>query len=360
MCVAALVLSRLEAAGFHPCEQLHRGQEVVLLRFPKEAVRLTNLVKRCGARWSRTHACWWLPADALMHNKLLQEIGYPLPEEHQQAVIRYKECLLLKAYSAATAKNYVGCLLPFLYTFRAEKPDGLSKEAIEQYLLELLMRGMAETTVNMHINALKFFFEVVYSKPQEYYNVLRPKRRIQNVTVFSADEVRRILEAISNPKHCAMIMIAYAAGLRVSEIVNLRLQDVDSERMVLHIRQSKGKKDRQVMLSVQLLETLRAYYKCYTPKGYLFEGQEGGPYATRSVQKIIADAKERSGVKRTGSIHALRHSFATHLLEGGTDLRIIQSLLGHNDLKTTLRYTHVSTALISGIVSPQDKLHLKR
>lgn len=359
MAVHSDILSRLGAAGLVPCVVVHRGQEGVLLRFPKEAVQLAKLVKSCGARWSRTHNCWWLLGETLAHGKLLQHIGYPLPLIHQQAVKRYEECLKLKAYSPATAKNYLACLLPFLYYFRnAARPSLLSKREVEPYLLGLLQRNMAEATVNMHINAIKFFFEVVCGKPREFYDVLRPKRRVQNVTVFSADEVRRIILAIDNKKHRAMIMLAYAAGLRVSEVVGLRICDIDSDRMVLNIRQAKGKKDWQVVLSSQLLQVLREYYKEFRPKTFLFEGQEGGPYSKRSVQAIVTAAKQKSGVRKEGNVHALRHSFATHLLEGGTDLRIIQTLLGHNDLKTTLRYTHVSTATISKVISPLDKLNL--
>ena len=350
---------RLAAAGFviEVCQ--HRGTDVVLLRFLKEQTHLTKMVKGAGGLWTRTHSCWYLPRHKLEQSGLLKSIGYVLPGGSIEAVRRFKQCLELKAYSKSTIRNYTDCLLPFLFHYRERRVSDLPKHEIESYLLGLLReRRLAETTVNMHINAIKFFYEIVCERPKEYYDVLRPKRRVQNVTVFSADEVRRIIQAIANAKHCLMIMIAYAAGLRVSEICALRIKDIDSARMVLHIRQSKGKKDRQVVLSPTLLAAMRDYYKAYRPKEFLFEGQEGGPYSPRSIQLILATAKKRSGVKREGSIHALRHSFATHLLEGGTDLRIIQELLGHNDIKTTLRYTHVSTAIIGKVVSPLDKLGL--
>lgn len=156
-----------------------------------------------------------------------------------------------------------------------------------------------------------------------------------------------------------MLMIGYAAGLRVSEIINLKIKDIDSERMMLHVRNAKGKKDREVILSETLLTILRDYYKSYKPKEFLFEGQQGGAYSTRSLQLILKEAKQKAGVKKEGSIHAFRHSFATHLLEGGTDLSIIQKLLGHNDIKTTLRYTHVSKVELQKVISPLDKLTLK-
>jgi site-specific recombinase XerD len=209
------------------------------------------------------------------------------------------------------------------------------------------------------VNAIKFYLEQVTKKHKEYYKMQRPKKPIQNPTVFSENEIEKIINAITNEKHKAMIMIGYAAGLRVSEIVNLHIADIDSQRMQIHIRNAKGKKDREVILSKTLIEVLRNYYKIYKPKIFLFEGQSKGAYTSRSINSIIHMAKQKAGVKKKGSVHALRHSFATHLLEGGTDLSIIQKLLGHNDIKTTLRYTHVSNAAIGKIISPLDKLNLK-
>jgi len=167
-----------------------------------------------------------------------------------------------------------------------------------------------------------------------------------------------MLKACENLKHKTMLCLSYACGLRVSEIVNMKIRDIDSKRMVITIRQSKGRKDRQVMLSEKLLILLREYYKQYKPVLWLFEGQFGGEYSIRSVQKVLERVKEKSGVKKKGSIHALRHSFATHLLEGGTDLISIKELLGHSSLSTTAIYTHVSKKQISKIQSPLDKLDL--
>ena len=152
-------------------------------------------------------------------------------------------------------------------------------------------------------------------------------------------------------------MTGYSAGLRISEIINLRIKDIDSSRMVITIRRAKGKKDRQVPLSVKLLEQLRLYYKTYKPKVYLFEGADGGQYATRSLQNVFQSAKKSSGNNKPGGIHSLRHSYATHLMEAGTDIRIIQELLGHNSIKTTQRYTHVSKQQIGKVQSPLDKLN---
>ena len=153
-----------------------------------------------------------------------------------------------------------------------------------------------------------------------------------------------------------MLCLAYAGGLRVSEVINLKLKDIDSKRMVITLRAAKGKKDRQVMLSEKLLELLREYFKEYKPKVWLFEGQYGGQYSARSVQEVIKQTKQKAGIKKKGSIHALRHSFATHLMEGGTDIISIKELLGHNSLQTTSIYTHVSKKTIGKIQSPLDKI----
>ena len=155
-----------------------------------------------------------------------------------------------------------------------------------------------------------------------------------------------------------MLCLAYTGGLRVSEIVSLKIKDIDSARMVITIRQSKGKKDRIIMLSDKLLEMLRIYYKEYKPKAWMFEGPGEKQYSTRSVQKVLEQIKDKARIKKEGSVHALRHSFATHLMEGGTDIMSIKELLGHDSLRTTSRYTHVSKKHIANIQSPLDKLDI--
>lgn len=165
-----------------------------------------------------------------------------------------------------------------------------------------------------------------------------------------------LLKSIPNLKHRALLMTSYAAGLRVSELVALKIGDIDSKRMTIHVKEGKGKKDRMVPLSKKLLETLREYFSEYKPKTYLFEGETGNAYSTRSAQTILQGAKKLAGIYKRGGIHSLRHSYATHLLEGGTDIRYIQSFLGHNSLKTTMLYTHVSKPKIESIGSPLDKL----
>jgi site-specific recombinase XerD len=206
------------------------------------------------------------------------------------------------------------------------------------------------------INAIKFFYENLLSRPKEVYDLPRAKKPHQLPSVFSESEILSIINATDNLKHKTMLCLAYASGLRISEITNMKIRDIDSKRMVITIRQSKGRKDRQVMLSDKLLVMLRSYYKEYKPKKWLFEGQYGEQYSTRSISKVMTACKIKAKVYKKGNIHALRHSFATHLLEAGTDLVSIKQLLGHSSLKTTLTYTHVSKKHISKIQSPLDRL----
>jgi site-specific recombinase XerD len=265
--------------------------------------------------------------------------------------------LRLKNYSENTIKNYRNWFLYFLYNFPERKPSEISKNEILDFLVRFRSgKKWSPTTQNQLINAIKFFYEKLLNRPKEYYDLPRAQREYKLPAVFSEAEIVAILNALENLKHKTIICLAYAAGLRVSEISNLKIENIDSGRMVITVRQSKGRKDRLIMLSEKLLVLLRAYYQEYKPKKWLFEGQTGDQYSVRSIQLILQHAKQKAGVKRKGSIHALRHSFATHLLEGGTDLAIIKELLGHTSIRTTLAYTHVSKKNIGKIQSPLDKL----
>ena len=265
--------------------------------------------------------------------------------------------LHLKAYSQNTIALYRSEVLYLMRLLKKRNIESLTQNQIKSYLLWLLqVKKYSEAKVHTAINALKFYFEQVLHKPKMFFKIPRPKKPFKLPTVHSQNEVKKIISAVKNTKHITMLMAGYSGGLRISEIVNLKIKDIDSERMVINIRNAKGKKDRQVSLSPLLLKQLRIYYKEYHPKNYLFEGADGGMYSVRSLQQVFKAAKAGAGNNKTGGIHSLRHSFATHLLEQGTDIKIIQELLGHNSLRTTEKYTHVSKKLISKIESPLDKL----
>ena len=356
----AVLLAR---AGIDATGTLHRGAQVVLLRYPKEAVELTKVVKACGGSWSRTYNCWYVKRDATLLEKILALAGYGFAQAFPEGVKVLEEMtrqIDLKGYSPATKKNYLQAMQATLIYFDGADPASIEKRAIEDYLLYLAReRKYSESSVHGVMNAVKFYYEAVLRRPKEWWDIYRPKKPEKNPRFFNKEEIAAILNATENLKHKAILMLCYSAGLRVSEVVNLRVRQVDSKRMCVYLEGAKGKKDRVAPLSPVLLVLLREYARQYKPADFLFEGQlPGTSYTTRSAQKILEAAKVKAGIIKPGSIHALRHSFATHLLDKGTDVVMIQKLLGHNDIKTTLRYLHVTNRDLLGIISPLDDLEL--
>ena len=301
----------------------------------------------------------------------LRKLGMPLQAvvsvPHQMSAVnllaldRFVKTLALKAYSPATMHHYRQEFQKLLMLLGELDVSSLTTEQVKSYLLWLITKkGYGESHANTAVNAIKFYFEKVLLQPRVVYDLPRPKKPLVLPKVMGKESITRIIQSMDNLKYQSMLMLAYAAGLRVSEIVALKLVDIDSDRMCINIRRAKGKKDRVVALSPILLDHLRDYFRAYRPKEWLFEGQGGGQYSARSVQQVFKDAKALAGVKTPGGIHTMRHSFATHLLESGTDIRFIKDLLGHNSLSTTLRYTHVSLKQITLIKSPLDDLNLGR
>lgn len=269
----------------------------------------------------------------------------------------YTNLLRLKNYSVNTIEVYKNWFSIFLRSFPDHKPSEITKKEILQFLTDYKNGGQwSSTGQNQLISSIKFFFEHVLKQPSTIYSMPRAQKESRLPTVFDEKEILAIINATENLKHKTIICLAYSGGLRVSEIVNLKIEDVDSKRMIITLRQAKGQKDRQVMLAEKLLLMLRDYYKEYKPKVWMFEGQNGEAYSPRSIQLVLKASKEKAGIKKKGSIHALRHSFATHLLEGGTDIMSIKELLGHSSIRTTSIYTHVSKTKLNKIISPLDKL----
>jgi integrase/recombinase XerD len=221
-------------------------------------------------------------------------------------------------------------------------------------------QGITENTLHSRINAIKFFFEQVLSR-EKFFGKYQGRRKNELPKMFNQDEVAAIINSTGNKKHKTMLMLVYSAGLRVSEVVSLKTHDIDSKRMTILIGQAKGKKDRLAGLSPVLLIMLREYAREYKPdkNGFLFEGStQGQCYSTRSLQQVLQAAKKKAGILKPGSMHSLRHSFATHLVDRRTDVSMIQKLLGHNSIKTTLRYLHTSNKDLLKIISPLDDLNL--
>lgn len=267
--------------------------------------------------------------------------------------------LTRRRYRANTIKAYTELVMQFLRVLGRHDPSALGEQDIARYIQKYYVdAGKSSSYQNQAVNALKLYYKVEFGKEIGLTVALRPRSEHKLPNVLSTDDVKRILQSFDNEKHRTIFYLIYSGGLRISEAVNMRLNDIDSKRGMIRIRDAKGGKDREVPLSKTLLDQIRAYYKRYRPKEFIFEGQFGGQYTTRSIQALFRQAMERTGIRKKATVHTLRHSYATHLLENGTDLRIIQELLGHKSSKTTEIYTHVSQRLKQNVPNPLDQLGL--
>ena len=268
--------------------------------------------------------------------------------------------LTLKAYSPKTKTTYRNELMQLLRAIGDKDANSLTAEELRRYMLFAIEKeGISEFTAHSRLNALKFYYEKVLGREKMFIEIPRPKKPLNLPKVLGETELNRLFTSLQNKKHKAILFTAYSAGLRVSEAVNLKIEHIDSSRMQIFVERAKGKKDRYVMLSPVLLDILRNYISQIEPKPlmYLFEGEQpGNPYHTKTAQKIFQMAREKAGIKKEVSFHTLRHSFATHLLEKGIDIKYIQELLGHFDIKTTTRYLHVKKEQLVNIASPLDDL----
>jgi site-specific recombinase XerD len=269
----------------------------------------------------------------------------------------FKKLLSIKRYSYSTIKSYSNALKNFLDAFPGSEPSQINVTQIENFINSMVVdKNISQAYQKVLVAAIKMFYNEMLRKNYNL-NYLFPDRTEKKLPVIlDVSEIKAMLDSIQNLKHKAILSLIYSAGLRISEAIEMKVSDIDSKRMLIRVRQAKGKKDRYVMLSEKLLFLLREYYKEYKPKEYLFEGQKGSKYSSRSIQSIFRQALKKANVQKKASVHTLRHSFATHLLEAGTDIRIIQQLLGHNSIKTTQIYTQVSNSKISKVKSPLDFL----
>ena len=278
-----------------------------------------------------------------------------LNKKIREALALCEQKFVLKSFSQSTIKNYVSSLSGFFSFFRERNFEEITKEEIEAYVYHLKSKyKISDTKQNTVINAIKSYYEHVLGRPREYYEIQRPKKSLSLPNVFSKDEVIKIIQATKNIKHKAILLTIYSGGLRISELINLRIKDIHSGVGYIFVKDSKGKRDRKTVLSKQLLELLRAYYKAHRPSYWLFEGQEGGKYSAKSIQQILRKSVDEAKVNPWGTVHTLRHSFATHLLQEGVNLRLIQSMLGHSSSKTTEIYTHVLAVNNKTAKSPLD------
>lgn len=385
---------------------VHKAQRCIALHFAYDA-ELVHAARQAGAKWSASHRCWWTPngpehlqaifavfkgkawvnmnglrkkPDAVaavpktsgnLVNKATaskatkptvqrptrkEPQAEPLTPEHENALAAMRKKLEIARYSPNTIDTYLNATKQFFLRFAAKHPNDIRTEDIETYQHELARTGKSNSYLNQIVNAVRYYFKDVLGDVHRVKFIERPRKETKLPLVLSKAEIAAVLKAPSNVKHQAMLALAYSGGLRISEVIGLRPEDLLFDRGLIHVRSAKGNKDRTTLLGKSTAELVKRYLEHFKPKDLLFAGQNGGTYSPRSLQKVLDAALQKAGITKPATMHTLRHSFATHLLEQGTDLRYIQALLGHASSKTTEVYTHVSTRYLQGIVNPMDNL----
>lgn len=342
----------------------------IIVEFPYNPGRVAKIKTIPGRRWNPEGRYWMVPAEEGVVERLLALfVGEEV--EVDPALLQVKDIVVgtlaaveaelkLRGYSPKTCKAYRGHLKRFLGHF-GRAPETLTGGEIRDYFLRLVRDdNVSRSYQNQAINAVKFLYRWVLKKPEVVRDLPRPRRERKLPLVLSREEVVRLFKAVDNLKHRAILLVIYAAGLRVSEAARLKVADVDGERLRIFVRGGKGRKDRYTIIAEAALEVLRDYWRVYRPKDWLFPGARPGSHISpRTIQAAFRKALDLAGIRKEATVHTLRHSFATHLLEDGVDLRYIQELLGHKDSRTTQLYTHVSNRAIGRIRSPLDKLALR-
>ncbi len=351
---------------------------IIRIYFVYNRYLIEDIKKMVLSRWNSSENCWTVPYNEQNIESLrtLSQVnglkwdyqiiskteGLPRLPKHanyRRCPSEYIEKLKELRYSINTLNVYTDLFEEFINHYPDKIMSEISEEEIITFLRYLVNERKISTSYqNQSINAIKFYYERVLGGKKKIYLIERPRKEQYLPEVLSEEEVTSILKVITNIKHRALIMTIYSGGLRISELINLKVKDIDSNRMRIRIEQSKGKKDRYTLLSQKTLLILRQYFKEYKPKEWLFEGEGGGQYADSSIYNIFHKAIKKVGITKKVSIHSLRHSFATHLLENGTDLRYIQSILGHSSSKTTEIYTHITNKGFDQIKNPLDKLEI--
>jgi integrase/recombinase XerD len=372
---------------------IHKNEQVVQLLFEKNEALLKVLRADKNLRWSKTMNCWYVPHSATLKQNLFlllrgkafidydemkedvllndtknatefktnvvpSQLLHALSEEVEKKISEFKNWMRSKRYSENTVSTYTDALRTFLRYYYNKPIAEINNSDLIIFNNEYILKNKFSASFqNQVINAIKLFFKTIELKSMETELVHRPRSQTVLPNVLSKEEIKLILNAHNNIKHKTMLSLIYSCGLRRSELLDLKLSDIDSKRGLIIVRQAKGKKDRIVPLSNKILIMLRDYFMACRPKEWLFEGRDGnGKYDERSLQNVLKQALEKSKINKPVSLHWLRHSYATHLLENGTDLRYIQEILGHSRSRTTEIYTHVSNKSIQKIISPFDTL----
>ena len=353
---------------------LLKGRPVIRVGFEYDPEIIKKIKTMPGAVWNPSERMWLVPNsdDTLQALKELfseysiEITGSPhtrkTEDPREQQIELWLEPLRRfmrsKRYGENTIKTYTEGVRIFMRFMEGKTPSEVTLDDVIRFNNDyILKRGLSQAFQNQVVNGLKLFIKIIDNKVLDASTIHRPRTEKRLPNVLSKEEIKQLLEAPRSMKHRAMLSLIYSCGLRRSELLNLKPADIDANRMLIIIRQAKGKKDRIVPLSPRILEMLREYYKSFKPNPWLFEGQyPGTPYSERSLQKVLDQAVEKARINKPVTLHWLRHSYATHLLEAGTGLRHIQEILGHKSSRTTEIYTHVSTAGIQNIASPFDSL----
>lgn len=345
---------------------LHNGRKRIAIRFDYDPMRTAKVKKLKDALWSRSKRCWHVP-DTDENRKLFKiEPSYEektslVPDANTQKHLkRFRQFLEGNRYSPSTVKSYIQVLTLFL-TWHKNKPvEQITNEDVEKFFHEYTHKQKLSISYHRLItNGIKLFFERIQKRQLSLSQIYLPKKDQKLPNVLAKTEVEAIIKALNNIKHKMMLSMIYSCGLRRSELLALKPQHIDSKRGVLIIQMAKGRKDRITPLPRKMIERLREYFTAYKPKKWLFEGQNPGePYSERSLNLVFKQACTKAKLRKPATLHWLRHSYATHLLEAGTDLRYIQELLGHSSSRTTEIYTHVSTRKIQEIKSPIEDMDL--
>lgn len=354
---------------------LHKNLNVLGLYFAYDD-ELKQLAKSAGARWSATNKCWWienspknfkhlfeifegkawLDINLLKKHELNSQKKIKVPKE-MLVPTEYKDRLLRMRYSQSTISNYCSLFNSFLHFIKPKDYKSFNELDIRKFQDCLVnVKKVSRSTQNSAINAIKFYLEKVEGGERKTYYVERPRKEKKLPTVLSEQEVLKIFSATPHPKHRLAFALIYSTGMRISELINLHIHDVDLGRTLVHIKNAKGKKDRITTISENLVPIIETYLETHKPNYWFFEGPNRKKYSASSIRASLHKSVERAGIKKHVTPHTFRHSFATHLLEAGTDTRYIQELLGHSSLETTAIYAKVSNKYLQNIRNPLDRI----
>lgn len=362
----------------------HRGVEVLFISFPYDT-EFIDKAKQAGCFWSLTKSCWYIansveniakikkaftgfaPIDDCLLKVSKEEIFLPKKRNSEERIAyrrpaiqakipdAYTNLLIRRRYSENTIKVYTSFFGEFLDFYKGKNPETITVQeisAFQDYLVK--RRKVAASTQNQAINAIKFYYEKVLLREKVNFPIDRPIKENKLPEIVSEREILKMIKTTTNLKHKCIVAVLYSAGLRRGELLNLRIKDIDFDKKIIFVRNGKGKKDRTTILAESTGMALTSYLREYKPNYWLFEGIHRKKYSSASIGNIVRNASIKAGLNKMVRPHMLRHSFATHMLERGVDLRYIQVLLGHSSSKTTEIYTHVSSKSLANLKSPLD------